>query len=135
MINACFGVLFLRERNSGTRPIHARNERLNEEKLRDNRVLDNNAKRKCFIWALDCPSTLLGMVRPSTHSGRMLSAVECIRGVVSLPNHRAPTGLAMTGVICRSIFYIFCRFRTDKGHFCLPLLGLFYAVEAALPVR
>jgi hypothetical protein len=36
-------------KNNGTRPIHAKNEILNEEKLKDNRTLDNNTKLKRFI--------------------------------------------------------------------------------------
>jgi hypothetical protein len=32
---------------------------------------------------LACASTLLSIVRHSTHSGRMLSVAECIRSIVS----------------------------------------------------
>jgi hypothetical protein len=50
----CLRFLFLREMKNGIRPIHARNDILNEEKLSDRRMLDRSSKIMFFIWALDC---------------------------------------------------------------------------------
>ena len=58
MIKACFGGLLLSAKNNGTRPTHARDEKLNEEKLRDKSMLDeiiavilrNAATKDLIFW-------------------------------------------------------------------------------------
>ena len=86
MINACFGGLFLMTKNSGTRPTHARNERLNEEKLRDKSTLEKSINIIDFVWTLDWPLTELAAL-PRTFRPRSLRKIR--NGIY---------------IICRSIF-------------------------------
>jgi len=106
----CFADISLMAKKNGIKPIHARNDNLNVEKLKDSSIPERAIRNRVLDWLFAKLAALPGAFCPRLF--------RRIRNSI--------------GFIFRSIFYISCRYHKGRDHSCLPWSHPFYKAGQGL---